>query len=101
MIVELAGSPANQLLLASDPPSVGVEWLPYAAILGAVAGIWLFFKVLELIRRLFVPLVVAAVVVLVGQGIDWPADFPWPFGAAGASEQAPEIPPLGDWLPPR
>lgn len=100
MIVELAGSPANQLLLASDSVTVGVEWLPYVAVLGAVAGIWLFFKVLELVRRLFVPLLVAAVVMLVGQGVDWPvAELLWPFGSAAATEQSTDIPPLEDWLP--
>ena len=101
MIVELQGLPANQLPLASDL-TIDVQWIPYVAIAGAVAGIWVFFKVLELVRRLFVPLVIGAVLVLLGQaGIHWPAglDQLWPFDSAGAVQQTDEIPPIGPILP--
>jgi hypothetical protein len=101
MIVGLHSLPANQLPLASDV-SVDAQWLPLVAVAGAVAGVWVFFKVLELIRRLLVPLVVAAVVVLLGQaGVHWPAglDDLWPFRSAGAVQDSPEIPPIGPIIP--
>ena len=97
MIVGLPGSPANQLPLASDSFTVDAELLPFVAVLGAVAGIWVFFKVLELLRRLFVPVLVGAAIVLLTQtGIEWPFG-----GEAAATVQTPDIPPLGDFLPPR
>lgn len=103
VIVGRAGLPANQLLLVSGPTTdssttVDADLLPYVLIAGAVAGIWLFLKLLELVRKLLIPLVLAGAVFLVSQaGIDWPFDR----SGAGASTptDAPSIPPLQDWKP--
>jgi hypothetical protein len=101
MIVGLPGLPANQLLLVSEPTTGGsltvdAEVLPYVAVLGAIAGVWVFFKVLELIRKLFIPLVLGAALILITQtGVGWP----FRSGGVTAPAEAPSIPPMGDFLP--
>jgi hypothetical protein len=93
----------NDLLAVSDPTAgsitLGPEQLLLLVVLGGIAGIWLFLKLIALASKLLLPLAIGAVLtVLHQQGL------PIPFGQAeGAGSGQPAstsvTPVLGDFLP--
>ena len=99
MTVGLLSLARNDLLAASDPTTgsitVGPEEMLILVVLGGIAGIWLFLKILAAARKLLAALAVGAILVLLHQhGLP---DLFGPIGEAGATQT--EIPPMGDFLP--